>query len=310
MMSCSEIDEYGFRRRDRATLERSMAGYIGVLARRQKRWDNYITSDPELKTMTRTLKRFIRKGVPLQYRKLVWMSVSGCSAAMKAEPHLYADLLRLHHDIEIVEAIKIDLPRTFPDNILFPIVQNQLFNVLIAFSNYDRSIGYCQGLNYIAGLLLLVTKDEEVTFWLLKHLLKEVTPNYHIRTMSGLIVDVGVFVELVRVHVPEVYSHVRSIGLSWTVLLTKWFICIFSEVLPTETVFRIWDCIFSEGHKVRENYRMGCIDLLGNALSLIPCRSFSGWHLRWSQCSGKRSSPPRICSSCRMFLNRLLRVTW
>lgn len=228
-----------------------MAGYIGVLARRQMRWDSYLAKDPHLSTMTRTLKRFIRKGVPLQYRKQVWFKTSGAWAAQQAEPTLYADLLRLNHDSEIADAIRIDLPRTFPNNIFFGTVQHQLFNILIAFSHYDPRVGYCQGLNYIAGLLLLVCKDEEVTFWLLKHLLQEVTPDYHIKTMSGLIKDIGVMAQLIKTHIPDVYDHVQNrIGLSWTVILTKWLICVFAEVLPTETVLRIWDCIFSEGNKV------------------------------------------------------------
>jgi TBC1 domain family member 6 len=34
------------------------------------------------------------------------------------------------------------------------------------------------------------------------------------------------------------------------VIVTKWFICAFAEVLPVETVLRIWDCVFSEGVKI------------------------------------------------------------
>lgn len=50
-----------------------------------------------------------------------------------------------------VEAIKIDLPRTFPENIVFGRYRWPLFNVLIASATYNPDIGYCQGLNYIAG---------------------------------------------------------------------------------------------------------------------------------------------------------------
>lgn len=34
------------------------------------------------------------------------------------------------------------------------------------------------------------------------------------------------------------------------VVTTKWLICMFAEVLPVETVLRIWDCVFLEGSKV------------------------------------------------------------
>lgn len=185
---------------------------------------------PDQLVMNSKLKRFIRKGVPLKFRKLVWFRTSGAWAAQQSEQNLYADLLRMNHDQEIVDAIRIDLPRTFPDNIFFVTIHQQLFNILIAYSNYDRRVGYCQGLNYIAGILLLVCKDEEVCFWLLKHLVQEVTPDYHMKTMTGLIRDIGVLSELIRIHVPEVHQHVKQIGLSWAVIATKWFICLFAEV--------------------------------------------------------------------------------
>lgn len=220
-----------------------------VLARRQLRWQKYMKSnDPVIES--RQLKRFIRKGVPGHLRKVIWMKSSGAFVRQQQQPTLYRDLLAAVFDEEISEMIKIDLPRTFPDNIYFPRIQGKLYNVLIAYSNDNSKVGYCQGLNYIAGLILIVTKDEETTFWLLKHIVEQVTPNYHTKTMSGLVTDIGVLSELTRIHVPDVYTHVKRIGLSWAVLITKWFICLFAEVLPTETVLRIWDCLFSEGSKV------------------------------------------------------------
>jgi TBC1 domain family member 6 len=87
--------------------------------------------------------------------------------------------------------------------------------------------------------------------------------------MAGLITDIDVMVELLESRVPEVkrhleemgkwkivkcysnnpYSHPQS-GLPWAVIVTKWFICAYAEVLPVETVLRIWDCLFAEGIKI------------------------------------------------------------
>ena len=47
-----------------------------------------------------------------------------------------------------------------------------LFNVLLAYANYDTSIGYVQGLNYIAAMLLMHIQDEEKTFLCLTYILK------------------------------------------------------------------------------------------------------------------------------------------
>ena len=69
--------------------------------------------------------------------------------------------------------------------------------------------------------------------------------------MTGLITDIAVLRDLLQSRVPDVCLHIDQCGLPWAVITTKWLICLFAEVLPIETVLRIWDCIFLEGYKVR-----------------------------------------------------------
>ena len=67
-----------------------------------------------------------------------------------------------------------DLPRTFPQNIWTSSGEGTeaLRRVLLAFSVHNPAIGYCQSMNYITAMLLLVlAKDEESAFWVLVALL-------------------------------------------------------------------------------------------------------------------------------------------
>lgn len=71
--------------------------------------------------------------------------------------------------------ISKDIYRTLPDTKLFSADyksgQNALFNVLKAYTTYDNNIGYVQGMNYLAALLLIEIKDEIKVFWCLFSLL-------------------------------------------------------------------------------------------------------------------------------------------
>lgn len=62
-----------------------------------------------------------------------------------------------------VDAIKIDLPRTFPDNIFFEGIKHKLLNILLAYAQHNKEIGYCQGLNYIAGMHLMLLKWNKIS---------------------------------------------------------------------------------------------------------------------------------------------------
>lgn len=55
--------------------------------------------------------------------------------------------------------IRRDLPRTFPTLDYFKEQdgegQDMLFNVIKAYSLFDTHVGYCQGLHFVVGVLLL-----------------------------------------------------------------------------------------------------------------------------------------------------------
>lgn len=228
-----------------------MSRYMRILAKRAQRWRTLKDNSYDKKTST--LKRFIRKGIPSDYRRNVWMKISGAETLRSNSDLTYSDLKQKLTNNTILETIKIDLPRTFPDNLYFTNhshLPNSLFNVLATFAHQNVKVGYCQGLNYIAGLLLLATKDEESSFWLLKVIVENILPEYYITTMKGLLIDLNVLDELVSKSEPIVHSHIEQIGMPWAIGCTKWFICLYSEVLPTETVLRIWDSLFFEGSKI------------------------------------------------------------
>ncbi|KAB0403183.1 hypothetical protein E2I00_015003, partial [Balaenoptera physalus] len=134
--------------------------------------------------------------------------------------------------------------RTFPDNVRFrkgsePCLQRTLYNVLLAYGHHNRGVGYCQGMNFIAGYLILVTRSEEESFWLLDALVGRILPDYYSPSMLGLKTDQEVLGELVRTKLPAVAALMDSHGLLWTLVASRWFICLFVDVLPVEIIFRV-----------------------------------------------------------------------
>lgn len=294
----SKIDEYGFERQenfDYKSYETFISRYIGVLAKRAKRWQDLKPIDKYKKSGT--LKRFIRKGIPSSEREAVWMAISGAERLQRETSMRYNSLRRNLDNANIIEMIRIDVPRTFPDNIYFTndnILPKQLFTILATFAHHNTDVGYCQGLNYIAGLLLLATKSEESSFWLLKTLVEVILPKYYVKSMSGLLVDLEVLDEIVQKNEPQIHRHIKNVGMPWAVASTKWFICLYAEVLPTETVLRIWDCIFYEGSKIIFRVALALIKLhkqqileakdlgelvncfreMGSTFAVIDCHNF------------------------------------
>ncbi|KAI8645446.1 rab-GTPase-TBC domain-containing protein [Parasitella parasitica] len=225
------------------------------------------------------VSRYVRKGIPHAMRAKVWMHYSGANKKLQENPGQYLRLLETDAKSEHAEAIQKDLHRTFPDNLHFSCdVQHkdgsttvapesnqkiqQLRRVLLAFSVHSPSIGYCQSLNFLAGFLLLILSEEEA-FWMLVTIVHDIFPqNVFDTTMEGANIEQTVLMMMLYEKMPGIWTKMASKKCFWeceqkeelppiTLLTSHWFLTLFINILPVETVLRIWDCFFvGEGCKV------------------------------------------------------------
>ncbi|XP_034702363.1 growth hormone-regulated TBC protein 1 isoform X1 [Vitis riparia] len=207
-------------------------------------------------TNTITLKRLIRKGIPPVLRPKVWFSLSGAAKKRSTVPESYYNDLTKAVEGKVTAAtrqIDHDLPRTFPGHpwLDTPEGHATLRRVLVGYSFRDSDVGYCQGLNYVAALLLLVMKTEEDAFWMLAVLLENVLVNdCYTNNLSGCHVEQRVFKDLLAKKCPRIAAHLEALEFDVSLVATEWFLCLFSKSLPSETALRVWDVLFNEGAKV------------------------------------------------------------
>ncbi|XP_067848576.1 growth hormone-regulated TBC protein 1-A [Heptranchias perlo] len=274
----TSTDQYGFERPAGPEPEphrELLSNYGAVLSRRAIKWRKLLQHSRVQRSLR--VKRYIRKGIPNEYRSLIWMTVSGAQAQMEKNPGYYKKLLEMEEDPKLVEAVRTDINRTFPDNVQFrrtanPCLQHALFNILVAYGNHNKTVGYCQGMNFVAGYLLIVTKDEEKSFWLLDALIVKIIPDFYTPTMIGLKTDQEVLAQLVKMKVPAVAELMEKHNVMWTLVVARWFICLFIDILPVETVLRIWDCLFYEGSKI--TFRVALTLIKYHQASILEANNF------------------------------------
>jgi hypothetical protein len=98
--------------------------------------------------------------------------------------------------------------RQQPTSSTVPILQ-QLRRVLMAFAVRCPSVGYCQSLNYVAGLLLLFMSEEEA-FWMLCTIVERIMPEgmYGVK-MEGVTVDQEVLMRLIEERMPAIGQRLK-----------------------------------------------------------------------------------------------------
>jgi hypothetical protein len=108
-------------------------------------------------------------------------------------------------------------------------------------------------MNFIVAFLLLHC-GEERAFWLMKAVAETILPDYYNDGLTGVMVDIEVFVDLVHLRLPAVrdWCAAARVDLHTLVqlLATQWFLCLFVHCVPLETTMRIWDCFFVYGPMV------------------------------------------------------------
>ena len=129
---------------------------IGVVRIHVDFWGNLINDyEHQVRKHPRTFSRKLHKGIPEAIRGMVWQLMANSkSETLEAE---YIQLLTRNSRHEKI--IQRDLSRTFPhhDHFKDPEGPGQLalFNILKAYSLYDPEIGYCQGIAFVVGPLLM-----------------------------------------------------------------------------------------------------------------------------------------------------------
>lgn len=274
--------------------------YAENIFRRKKKWlaalkDNGLHADEDtvpqrFPAKSDKVKKLVRRGIPPEWRGQAWFFYAGGNEKLNKNVGVYEKIVKdtvgVHNkDTEVIER---DLNRTFPDNVYFARTNqcptgheapksaessrnsqvdeaeaiSSLRRVLVAFAHYQPQIGYCQSLNFLAGLMLLFL-DEERAFWLLVILTERIIPKVHSTDLEGVHTDQGVLMLCIKEYIPDLW---QILGKNFegkklpedkiltrlppiTLVTSSWFMSVFVGAMPIETVLRVWDILWYEGSK-------------------------------------------------------------
>ena len=194
--------------------------------------------------------------VPGAYPSLVALASDGASDANETTPGVSSSTAasedagkRRALPEHTAAQIGKDVPRTFPGHAQLdtPNQRAALERVLRAFAAANPNVGYCQGMNFVCGVLLLLM-EEEAAFWALGQILRTILPDYfEIREqMRTHRVDQEVLRELAVARTPRVVRTLDDAGCPLHAVASSWFMALFANALPWETALRVWDVTLFE----------------------------------------------------------------
>ncbi|CAK1553693.1 unnamed protein product [Leptosia nina] len=140
--------------------------------------------------------------------------------------------------------------------------QAMLRRVLLAYARWNKEVGYCQGFNMMAAIILeVMEKSEADSLKVMIYLVEAVLPEgYFADDLRGLSADMAAFRDLLRLRLPKLAHHMDYLqkisdggGVEPPlpdVFTMQWFLTLYATWLPRDALLRIWDLILLDGNEI------------------------------------------------------------
>ncbi|KFP18042.1 TBC1 domain family member 1, partial [Egretta garzetta] len=198
----------------------------------------------------------VGQGVPRHHRGEIWKFLAEqyhlkhqFPSKQQPKDTPYKELLKQLTSQQ--HAILIDLGRTFPTHPYFSAQlgagQLSLYNILKAYSLLDQEVGYCQGLSFVAGVLLLHMSEEDA-FKMLKFLMFDMGLRKQYRPdMTILQIQMYQLSRLLHDYHRDLYNHLEAHEIGPSLYAAPWFLTMFASQFPLGFVARVFDMLFLQG---------------------------------------------------------------
>ncbi|KAM4560890.1 TBC1 domain family member 4 isoform 5-T5 [Fundulus diaphanus] len=225
--------------------------------------------------------RAICLGVPKSRRGEIWLLLSHQRRLQHRLPHRqqapdtpYYDLLKQLTAQQ--HAILVDLGRTFPTHQYFSAQlgagQLSLYNLLKAYSLMDTEVGYCQGISFVAGVLLLHMREEQA-FDMLKFFMYDLGIRRQYKPdMVSLQIQMYQLSRLLHDYHRDLYNHLEEYEIGPSLYAAPWFLTLFASQFPLGFVSRIFDFVFVQGTEVI--FKVALCLLSSHEGEIVECDSF------------------------------------
>lgn len=198
-------------------------------------------------------------GFPDKKRFQCWCVIRNSTRSMQKLEERYWDLLSVcierKADSKAIQTILRDVHRTFPEDPFFAATKSvghqMLQELLSVYSFQDSEVGYTQGMNYLAGFMLMNSNGRlEKCFGLMVCMMYEYDQRWmFLPGLPHLTMFLWEFNHFMDMYLRKLHLHMQSHRLDPNMYVVEWFITLFTYVLPKETVKRVWDLYFLESWK-------------------------------------------------------------
>ena len=179
----------------------------------------------------------------------------------------------------ISEQINKDLNRTFYTS-KFKEGNGKIMlnNILTAIAFIRPEIGYCQGMNFIVGSLINFIDNEEKCFWIFLYFIDNLDlKKLYLQNVPEYLIKLYQLNYFINKKFPDLVPHLKRNQINLDIFFGKWILTIFSNFLPFETLYHIWDLFIIDKWKAIFKFSLILIKYMKDDLLNMNSLSFSSY---------------------------------
>ena len=198
--------------------------------------------------------------------------------------NIYKNILSLSNESKqknkkyshVIEEIQRDINRTFyTDKFKKGNGKEMLINILSALAFIRPEIGYCQGMNFIAGALIELIDEEEKIFWIFLSFIDNIDLNLlFLKNMPDYSIRVFQLNYYIKQYYPQLFIHFKKHQINPDIFFSKWILTIFANYLPFHKLYKIWDLFIIDKWKAIFRISMVLLGLMKDKLIKLDLNEF------------------------------------
>lgn len=142
-----------------------------------------------------------------------------------------------------------DIPHPDPDSPFAEVGTNthmeEMKHLLLTYNEYNRELGYVQGMSDLLAPIYAVIQDDAIAFWAFQHFMERMERNF-LRDQSGMRTQLTTLDQLVHFMDPKLWDHLQKADSTNFFFFFRMLLVWYKREFPWMDILRLWEGLWTD----------------------------------------------------------------
>lgn len=121
----------------------------------------------------------------------------------------------------------------------------QMKDLLLTYNEYNKELGYVQGMSDLLAPIYAVIQDDAIAFWAFQHFMDRMERNF-LRDQSGMRMQLTTLDQLVHFMDPKLWGHLEKADSTNFFFFFRMLLVWYKREFPWMDILRLWEALWTD----------------------------------------------------------------